>query len=104
MQIVPVNDVPNQTFNVSLGGQSTTINLFSTTSNLLYMDVLVNNSPILLGTICQNLNRIIRDTYLGFSGDFVWNDTEGSNDPSSPGLGARYQLIYLSPSDLDGLG
>ena len=104
MQIVPVNDVPNQTFNVSFGGQSTTINLFSTTSNLLYMDVLVNNSPILLGTICQNLNRIIRDTYLGFSGDFVWNDTEGSNDPSSPGLGARYQLIYLSSSDLDGLG
>src|ERR1017187_5551416 len=104
MQIVPVNDTPNQTLNVSLGGQAVTLNIYSTADNVLYMDVLVNNSGIIYGVVCENLNRIVRSLYLGFVGDFIWNDTHGKSDPSSPGLGTRYQLIYLSATDLNGAG
>jgi hypothetical protein len=54
--------------------------------------------------ICQNLNRIVRDLYLGFVGDVLFCDTQGTDDPSSPGLGTRFVFCYLSPSDLGGAG
>ena len=66
----------------------------------LYIDVYVNNALIIAGVICQNLNPIVRNTYLGFLGDFLWYDTQGESDPSSPGLGTRYLLIYASPDDI----
>ena len=62
---------------------------------------------IVCGVLCENLNRIVRSLYLGFSGDFVFFDTQGGNDPQDPiytGLGSRFVLVYLTPSDLDGLG
>ncbi len=107
MQMVPVNDVPSQTFSLQLGSQSLQINLYhlawapDTTMRLcLYMDVLVNNVLVIGGVACENLNRIVRDVYLGFVGDFFWDDTQGTSDPTTPGLGSRYQLMYLEASDL----
>jgi hypothetical protein len=38
--------------------------------------------------------------YLGFSGDLVFVDTLGDQDPTYDGLGARYALIYLRPSEV----
>jgi hypothetical protein len=99
MQTVPIIDVPSQTLNVTLSGQYTTINLWTRVGGM-YMDVYVNNALIIAGIICQNLNQIVRDTYLGFSGDFLFFDTQGESDPSSPGLGTRYLLIYISPADI----
>jgi hypothetical protein len=67
------------------------------------MDVYVNNVLILAGVICQNVNRIIRDAYFGFLGDFTFFDTQGGvtgSDPSYPGLGTRYVLLYLEVADL----
>ena len=34
----------------------------------------------------------------------MWLDNQGATDPSSPGLGTRYSLVYLEVSDLGGLG
>lgn len=104
MQIIPINDVPNQTLNVNLAGQACTIRLYQTLSYGMYCDLYVNNILIIGGVICENLNRIVRDLYLGFIGDLCWNDTMGANDPSYPGLGTRYQFQYLSTTDLNGLG
>jgi hypothetical protein len=111
MQIIPVTDVFSQALTVQLGGQNTQINLYQKNNEHLYCDVYVNNAPIITGVICRNLNRIVRDTYLGFVGDLMWYDTQGSLavpstgiDPSSPGLGTRYLFCYLSASDLNGQG
>lgn len=109
MQIIPIQDVFSQKIPaVQLGGQNTQINLYQKSTGF-YCDVYVNNSPIITGVICQNLNRIVRDQYLGFVGDLCFYDTQEtitvpSNglDPSSPGLGTRYLLLYLTPTDLDG--
>lgn len=68
------------------------------------MDVYVNNQPIILGVLCENLNRIVRSVYLGFVGDFVFDDTQGFTDPVFSGLGARYQLLYLETQDLASYG
>jgi Concanavalin A-like lectin/glucanases superfamily/SPRY domain len=84
---------------------ATFASLFADTSSstdgpdALYLDLLVNDVPLVTGVVCQNLNRLVRLAYLGFTGDLIWQDTHGSSDPVSPGLGTRYQLCYLESTD-----
>jgi hypothetical protein len=99
MQIVPIQAIPNQTLQAQLANQPCTLNIYQTAYGL-FMDVLVNNEPIIFGVIAENLNRIVRSVYLGFIGDFVFFDTQGQTDPVYTGLGSRYLLIYLAESDL----
>ena len=103
MQIIPIDDTPSQTLTVQLGGQNCQFNLYQKMGSL-YCDVSVNNAAIITGVICQNLNRIVRDLYLGFIGDALFYDSQGTDDPSSPGLGTRFVFCYLTPSDLQGAG
>lgn len=98
-QIVPIQPLPNQQVQCQLGGQAVTVNIFQQAYGL-YVDVFVGASPIIQGVIAENLNRIVRSTYLGFSGDFVFWDTQGLSDPVYTGLGARYQLVWIDPADL----
>jgi hypothetical protein len=111
MQIIPIQDEDNQTLTVQLAGQNTQINLYQKFQTALFCDVYVNNSPIITGVRCRNMVRIVRDTYLGFVGDLMFLDQQGTFappstglDPSSPGLGSRYLLAYLSATDLNGVG
>lgn len=100
MQIIPVQAVPSQHVTAVLGGQYVQINLYQKQPYGLFMDVLLNNVLLLAGVICQNLNPIIRSAYLGFVGDLVFIDNQGSDDPDYTGLGARFSLAYLEASDL----
>lgn len=99
MQTIQAQAVPNQQMQCQLGTQSVTLIIAQTTYGL-FMTVEVAGETIIAGVICENLNRIVRDAYLGFSGDFVWYDTQGADDPIYTGIGTRFALIYLSPSDL----
>ena len=100
MLTIPIQSVPNQTFNVLLNGQQVTVNIYMITEDTrLYMDVELNNEPVVLGVPCQNLNRVIRNLYFGFIGDFVFNDTQGSSDPFWSGLGTRFVLNYLQAAE-----
>jgi len=99
VQLVPLQATASQNLTISLGNQVCQLSIYQKNSGL-YMDIEVNNGPILSGVICENLNRIVRDLWLGFSGDFMYVDTQGSNDPYYTGLGSRYQLLYLAASDL----
>jgi hypothetical protein len=103
MQIIPIADTPSQTLTVQLGGQNCLFNLYQK-QGALYCDVYVSNTPIVTGVICQNLNRIVRDLYLGFVGDVIFIDTQGTDDPYSPGLGTRFLFSYLETADLNGAG
>lgn len=103
MQIIPIQDVPSQTFNVQLANQNCQIDIYTAATGL-FVNVSVNNVLIIGGVIAQNLNRIVRSLYLGFIGDFVFNDTQGTSDPSYPGLGTRFEFWYLTPAELGGLG
>lgn len=102
MLVVPLQTLPSQSLQIQLDGQSCTLNVYQYAFGL-FMDVYVAGAPIITGVICQNLNRIVRSAYLGFSGDFAFVDTKGDTDPIYTGLGdssARYQLVYLEESDL----
>lgn len=103
MLIVPTQAVPNQILTVSLANQNCQLQIVTKTTGL-FMNVSVNNSLIVGGVICQNLNRIVRDAYLGFVGDLAFFDTQGTSDPSYTGLGSRWLLAYLSTADLAALG
>ncbi len=99
MLVVPAQAIPNQQFQIGLGGQAVQLNVYQYAYGL-FMDVYVNGSVIIAGVICENLNRIVRSAYLGFVGDFVWFDTQGMDDPMYTGIGSRWLLIYLETTDL----
>lgn len=99
MQIIPVKPLPNQTLQVQLAGQSCTIDVAQNAYGLFF-SLFVGQNQIIAGVICENLNRIVRSLYLGFVGDFIFQDTQGDTDPVYTGLGARYQLLYLEEADL----
>jgi hypothetical protein len=102
MQIVPISDVPSQILSVSLNGQSCRLRIFTRRSSI-YMDIFVNDVLLVAGARCRNFVPIARDVYLGFSGELVFRDLQGTTDPASPGLNTRYQLVYLSADDMAGI-
>lgn len=104
MQVVPTQAIPNQGIQVTLGGQQVSLAIYQTDFGL-FLDLVSNGSPIIYGALCEDLNRLVRDAYLGFSGDFAWYDTTGDGvDPVFTGLGDRFLLLYLEASDLDAEG
>lgn len=100
-QIIPVQATPQQTITVSLANQACRIFIYQLSTGL-FLDLYVNDALIIGGVICQNLNRIVRDVYLGFIGDLCFVDNQGSDDPVYTGLGNRFSLAYVPAGDLPG--
>lgn len=98
MLIVPIKPLPNQAVQVQLADQACAIEILQTAFGL-FMNLYVGSNLIIAGVLCENLNRIVRSLYLGFSGDFVFADTQGSSDPDYTGLGTRFILIYLEDGE-----
>lgn len=101
--IIPITANPSQTLTTNLAGQLCQINIYQKFYGL-FVDLYVNNTLVIGGVIAQNLNRIVRSTYLGFMGDLAFNDTQGTDDPNYTGLGTRWQLIYATPANLATMG
>lgn len=103
MQIVPLQAIPNQAVTANLNNQVCQINVYQKIQGL-FVDLYVNNALIIGGVIAENLNRIVRSLYLGFSGDLAFIDNQGTDDPNYLGLGpttsSRFSLAYLSPDEL----
>lgn len=99
MQIVPLKPVPNQALTVILAGQYCQINVYQEPSGI-HVDLYVNNEIVIAGVIAENLNRIVRSTYLGFAGDLAFIDNQGDTDPYYTGLGTRYSLAYITAAEL----
>ncbi len=99
MQAIPLTDAPSQVLSAVLGGQSCTIKI-ATRRTSLFIDLYVNNVLVVGSALCRNGILILRETYLGFVGDLMFVDTQGSSDPSYPGLGSRYTLLYVTPADI----
>lgn len=95
---IALQAVPSQQLQIVLGGQNVQIAVY-TRSTGLYVDVNVNNVDISSGVIAQNLNPLVPTAYLGFAGNLLFVDTLGTTDPVYTGLGARYQLLYLTAAD-----
>ena len=104
-QIVPLRPLPAQTVTANLNNQACTI-IVSQKATGMFIDLYVDNALIIGGVICQNANVIVRDAYLGFSGDLAFIDTASLGNPlvgANPfytGLGSQFLLEYFLPSEL----
>lgn len=97
---VPLAAVPSQQLSITLDGQNCTISVYQKTTGL-YFDMQFNGVPFTNTVRCLNEARLCEDRqYLGFAGDFLFYDTQGSSDPDYTGLGSRYLLIYLQAADI----
>ena len=105
--LVPTLAVPSQKLKTTLNGQVVELAIYQLRYGM-FMNVTIDGTLEIGAVVCQNRNRIIRSAYLnenvGFAGDFMWNDLEGSSDPYYTGLRTRYQLLYLSEAELAALG
>lgn len=100
MKQVPLQAVPSQTVNVILGNQNCILTLRQLSTGL-YMNVAVGQTEIVGLVLCEDINRIVRDLYLGFLGDFVFFDTTGQGfDPFYTGLEDRFALYYIEASEI----
>jgi hypothetical protein len=99
MKTIPLSAVPSQKLSTLLGGQNCQLKVYQKTTGM-YLDLYVNNVPIVTGVIARDRVLVVRQSYLGFVGDLSFFDTQGVADPTYDGLSARYQLVYLEASDL----
>lgn len=99
MQVIPLQAIPNQVINAVLGGQNCTIVLYQRDPGL-FCNLYVGTALVIGGVICENINRIVRDSYLGFIGDLIFEDLQGDEDPHYSGLGSRWVLCYVTPADI----
>jgi hypothetical protein len=99
MKQIPIASTPSQTLNVTLGAQSCKINLYQKSTGV-YLDLSIDNAPIITAVLCLDRVKLVRHKYLGFIGSLAFVDTQGKTDPDYTGFGARYVLIYLEPGDI----
>lgn len=100
MQIIPLTPTAAQSLTVVLESQNCTITA-SQKSTGMFLDLAVDNTPIISGVICRDRVRLVRQEYLGFVGDLAFMDTQGLDDPQYEGLGTRWVLMYLEASELN---
>lgn len=100
MQTIPLQPVPNQVAKVVLGGQNVQIRI-NLRGESLFMDVNSNGEDIVTTVIVRDLGPIICRRYVGFVGNLMFVDTQGTEAPQYTGLGARWQLVYLSESEAE---
>lgn len=99
MQVIPLQATPSQSVTVLLADQDCRINVYQKSTGL-FLDLYISEVLIIGGVLCENLNRIVRSLYLGFTGDMTFIDNQGNDDPIYTGLGDRFVLAYLEVADL----
>jgi hypothetical protein len=102
MQIIPLQTVPSQTVSITLNNQICQINVYQK-SGTIYVDLYVDLILVIGGVACWNNNVIVRSGYLGFDGDLAFIDTQGSLDPTYPGIGDRFFLAYFTKAEVAAL-
>lgn len=90
---IPLISTPSQVLNIPLGGQPTEVRIYQKAFGV-FVDISVNDAPIIAGVQARNLVPIVGAKYRGFRGDVFFFDEAGVDDPQWPGLGGRFVLVY----------
>lgn len=80
--------------NVTLGKQNCQIKIYQKSTGV-YLDLSIENIPLVNTILCLDRVKLIRHSYLGFVGNLAFVDTQGMTDPIYTGMGSRYCLIYF---------
>lgn len=107
MQLIPLQPIASQTFQITLNGQACSLAVYAKTTpggqQQIYVDLQLSDAPVLSCRIAQNRVLMVRYAYLGFQGDLVFVDMQAQLDPQWSGLGGRWQLVYLATADVEAL-
>lgn len=93
-QIIPLSAVSNQTFSVALGGQQCQITIDAKPDVGVFVSLWAGNKPVVLSSLARDRVGLVRYAYLGFAGELMFADTQGTDDPTFDGFGSRFWLIY----------
>lgn len=99
MQEISLQPSKAQEIRVTLGSQPCRLRLHQRSTGF-YLDLQVDDVPVMQGVICLNCTRLVRYPYLRFQGDLVFVDTLGTDNPEWDGIGERFKLYYLTPEEL----
>lgn len=98
MQQIPLQPVPSQQLQIVLGGQNCQIAIYLK-GDKLFVDVSSNGVDISTCVVAHDVVPLVPTAYLGFIGNLLFTDTQGTSDPTYDGLGGRYQLVYLTAAE-----
>lgn len=98
MQQIPIQPIPAQTVKAVLNGQNCQITIYQKAQGL-FVDVNLSGVDISLATIARDTVPLVSRDYAGLSGNLLFVDTQGANDPDYTGLGSRYSLVYLTAAE-----
>lgn len=113
MMIIPLSNVASGILQFVVAGQNCQMSVYtndgydyadptlSTSKEYVAIDFAYNGIQVTSTQNCLNRKRLlINRQYLGFVGDFMFVDIQGTDDPQFEGLGTRWLLLYLETSDL----
>ncbi len=95
---IPLEQIPNQEFEIILNNQSCTIHLFLR-GDYLYLDLMLDNEPVFYGAICYDRTKILPVNSI-FKGNFIFIDNLSSSNPEYTKLNDRYKLYYLTNDEV----
>ncbi len=93
MLVIPLSPEPAQRLKVILAGQDCEI-ILRQRSTGLFLDLYRAGVAVKLGILCRDRVALLRQKYLGFTGDLFFKDLQGLSDPDYSGLGSRFVLGY----------
>ncbi len=95
-QVLPIQAVPAQTFQATLGTQNCQVTLQQMATGL-FASLSISGNAVISGKYCNDRVNLIRQAYLGFKGWLYFVDSTGQGqDPNYADLGSRYLLVYES--------
>lgn len=95
---IPLQPVPSQNVKSVLDGQNFQM-FIRQMSQGLFVDVNVDGVEVMTAVVARDAVPLISRDYVGVSGNLLFTDTQGGDDPSYAGLGARFTLIYLTADE-----
>lgn len=95
-QIIPVQPVPNQQFQVELDDATAQITLTTTDYGML-ADVVYNGVAVALSRLCLDRTDLNPAAYQGMPQGLYFVDMQGTSAPVYTGLNTRYLLLYGDP-------
>ena len=99
MKTIPLSSRPSQLVNIVLDGQNCDISVYQKTTGL-YLDLTADGKLMLQGRICRDNVYMLMQEHLGFRGNLLFIDRQGSSDPNMSELGSRYELVYLEEGEV----
>lgn len=93
MATIPLNPSSSQEIACTLSGLSCRLWIRQLSTGL-YLDLLLDEKPLIMGAICFTGVDLIRNPASPLPGRLYFTDTQGNADPYYDGLGDRFLLQY----------